>query len=196
MFTATAHLPTHAVLQDASRVAVQHCRKHQLPWFDQEDVTQDLILDLLGRARHHDPARSSFSTFATICFRHRVMRLEQVAKRERRHRHPQSLDAPLPGDRTTTLADTLANDDDLGAWLGQDAVPVEQFELRFDLDRALSAMPPSVVPLCVALLQSGPDRTDASLSRTTIHRRVRELRLQLLTAGVGGGRGTKRGGRG
>ena len=186
----------HEAFSDAHPLAARHCRKHQLPWFDQEDVTQDLILDLLGRARHHDPARSSFSTFATICFRHRVLRLEQVAKRERRHRHPLSFDAPLPGDRTTTLADTLANDDGLSAWLGQDADPVEQFERHLDLDRALSAMPPSVVPLCAALLQSGPDRTDASTSRTTLHRRVRELRLQLLTAGVGGGRGTKRGGRG
>ena len=109
-----------------------------------------------------------------------------LARCERHHRLPQSLNAPLPGDRTTTRADTLSTDAGLGAWLGQDADPIEQFERRHDLDRALGTLPPDTVAVCAALLQPGAERNRPGLSRSTVHRRLHDLRMRLLAAGVDG----------
>lgn len=179
-----------SVLASADRAAARFGREHAGSMLEQDDVRQDLLLDLLTRLRSFDPTRSSLSTFAAICFQHRTTRLGVVARRDHRSRHPAALDAALPGRIGLTLLDTIAENDGYAAWTGQPTDGVAQRERDLDLDRALSALGPEVVPLCAALLEGGRGRARAGLSRITIHRRVQELRCQLLAAGIGGQRGT------
>ena len=180
------------VLASADRAAGRFCRQHAGPLLEQDDVRQDLLLDLLTRLRSFDLARSSLATFATICFQHRAARLSETIRRDQRARHPAALDAPLPGQPELKLLDTIAESDGYGAWIGQPVDRQSEHEHRLDLDRALSAMSPDVVPLCAAILRPGRTQTGVGLSRTTIHRRLRELRCQLLAAGIGSHGGTNR----
>ncbi len=180
------------VLATADRFAARFCRQHAEPLLDQDDVRQDLLLDLMVRMRSFDPARSSLPTFAGICFQHRATRLGVVVRRDRRARHSASLDVVLPGHTELTLLDILAEDEGYAAWIGQPTDGLAQRVRDLDLDRALSALGPEIVPLCAALLEDGQGRgwARAGLSRTTFHRRVKDLRCRLLAVGIGGQRET------
>src|SRR4051794_36075781 len=173
MTTAIATASLRPILASADHAAARFCRHHADPLLEQDDVRQDLLLDFLKRLRSFDPARSSLRTFAAICFQHRTTRLALVARRDRRARHLLALDAPLPGQIELMLLDTVAENDGYGAWIGQCAEGVAQLEHYLDLDRALSTLDANVVPLCAALLRGDRTGAGASMSRTTIHRRVR-----------------------
>lgn len=177
------HAHLHPILSYADRAADRLCRQHAGPRLEHDDVRQDLLLDLLTRLKGFDPARSSLPTFAAICFRHRATHLGILSGRERRGRHPAALDAPLPDGEGLILLDTISNGDGYGAWIGQSIDRHGASEQRLDFDRALSLLGPDAIPLCAALLE--PPQVAQTLSRTTAHRRVHELRLQLLALGVG-----------
>mgnify|MGYP001451786420 FL=1 len=81
----------------AEREARRVCRIARLPAQEREDIRQDLLLDLLTRLPAFDPARGSLEAFATVCFRHRGIRLAARIRRERDGRHPASLDEPIAG---------------------------------------------------------------------------------------------------
>jgi DNA-directed RNA polymerase specialized sigma24 family protein len=181
----------HFIVASANRAAARLYRRHQLPWLEPDDIRQDLLLDLLCRLPHYDEQRSTLVGFATVCFQHRSSRLDARLRRERRRRHPVSLDAPAAGVEGLTLADTLSIDDGYGTWIGQRSNQVEDAELHLDLDRALSTLPSEALDLCAVLMQSEPNPAGcAGISRTTLHRRVWEIRCHLLAAGVGDHLGT------
>jgi RNA polymerase sigma-70 factor (ECF subfamily) len=57
---------------------------------------------------------------------------------------------------------------------------------RLDLDRALGTLPQEALPLCAELIEQSPhELAKASpTSRATLYRRLHELRLRLLIAGI------------
>ena len=174
-----------AIYRHADRAAGQFCRKHADPIIEYDDIRQDLLLDLLTRVPNHDLTRSSFGTFAAICFRHRSARLALNIHRHRRSRHPRALDAPVPG-QDTVLHDTLSEDDGYAAWVGQPTNRSATLDRRLDLDRIITALPAELITLCAVLMSDTADPARAAgLPRTTRHRRIRELRCRLLAAGIG-----------
>ena len=184
MPTTISTVDLRPILARADRTASQLCRNTQSHLIEQDDVRQDLLLDLLIRLKRYDAARGGLQTFAAICFQHRAARHCAKLRSDHKARHPAPLDAMTTGD--VTLIDCLADVDGYGAWIGQPTDDFADIERRLDLDRALSALSDDALAICAALLTSDihPAAT-AGLSRTTLHRRVQDLRCRLLAAGIG-----------
>jgi DNA-directed RNA polymerase specialized sigma24 family protein len=177
------------ILRRESRRTIRLVR---LPGHDREDVEQEMVLDLLARLGAFDPKRGSLEAFATVCFRHRGYCLVQQAQRDRRRQHLTGFDEVVGGDggacgdETLTLAEMLPEAAGLGAWCGQPSDAVADLQRRLDLDRAASVIAPRDRPLCVALSADAPSAAIAAAgtSRATAYRRIAEMRLRLLAAGI------------
>lgn len=155
-------LDIEVLYRDADRMARRTLRRGHLPAMEREDLRQELMLDLLRRLRHFDPARGSIGAFAQVCFRHRVQRAVWVQRREARDRH-------------------------LFSCMGEHAAtgfhdPAGSLMLRLDLSRALSCLNPAQRALVTNLLQ--PAGTGAAAPRTTRHRHLQAVRAQLTAAGL------------
>lgn len=160
-------------------------RKLSLSTEDRDDFCQDLLVDLLARLPAYDPARGEMGAFARVCLRHAALRIAVQQARRRRSARAVSLDDPLAGAEELTLADVLGEADSYAAWLGQPVDPIAELERRLDLERAAHAIPADDLPLCQALARGEPHPArQAGLSRTTAFRRLQEIRLRLLAAGI------------
>lgn len=169
----------------ADRVAADLCRTLRLPAYERDDLRQDLLCDLLARLPGFDPARGSLPGFARVCFQHRATRLARQRRREARL-VVASLDAPMPGHPDHRLGDRFAEEDGLSGWLGQTYDAAAVVELRLDLTGALQTVDPDDLILCGALANRRVDELarTGKLSRASLHRRLREVRLRLLLAGM------------
>lgn len=170
----------------AAREARRLCRELGLPQHEWEDIRQDLLTDLLPRLPDFDPARADLAAFAMLCFRHAGSRMARRVRRERAGRHPASLQDALPGSEALTLADTISEGEGYAAWCGQPTDAIAQLERRLDLERAAAAIDPEDHPLCAALSRHTPHEfaEQRTMPRVRIYRRIREVRLRLLAAGI------------
>jgi RNA polymerase sigma-70 factor (ECF subfamily) len=172
----------------AEREASRVCRIARLPAHEREDIRQDMLLDLLVRLPAFDPTRGTLAGFATVCFRHRGIRLAERLKRERAVRVETSLDSPVAGDDEDelTLADLIPDSEGLGAWWGQPTDAIAAIERRLSLGRAEAAIDPADHSLCAALVTSTPHQLARRglMPRSVLYRRIREMRLRLLAAGI------------
>lgn len=171
----------------AQRQARRLCRALGRPSHEREDMEQDMLLDLLGRLPSFDPARGTLAAFATVCFQHRASRLATRLRRERRERHEASLDDAVPGqEEELTLADIIPESEGYAAWCGQQTDTVAALERRLDLDRAGGVLDERDLPLCASLARCTPHELgqQGPVSRSVLYRRIREMRLRLLAAGI------------
>lgn len=167
----------------ARRQAGRLCRSMGRPSHEREDVEQDMLLDLLARLPAFDPARGTLAAFATVCFQHRASRLATRLRREKRERHEASLDDAVPGQEEEL---TIPEAEGYAAWCGQPTDAIAAAERRLDLDRASAGLDARDRPLCVALAAATPHELAARgcLGRSTLYRRLHEMRLRLLAAGL------------
>ena len=172
----------------AAREARRVCRIARMPAHEIEDVQQEMLLDLLGRLAAFDPSRGSLEAFATVCFRHRGIRLAERFRRERAARSDRSLDAPLPNadDERLTLAEIVPESEGYAAWCGQPTDASAAAERRLDLARASAALDARDHPICTALAHCTPHELGrrGPLTRSVLYRRLQEMRLRLLAAGL------------
>lgn len=175
-----------ALQRHADRVARRIVRTCRIPRHEQDDLRQDLLTDLFARLKGFDPSRGDLGAFAATCFDHRAVRLIERILRGRATMAPVSLDDPQPGGEGLTIGDSVAEADGYGAWLGQPADAFAVVERRIDLDRALGTLPAETLPLCADLTEHSPHELAkvSPMSRATLYRHLRELRLRMLVAGV------------
>jgi DNA-directed RNA polymerase specialized sigma24 family protein len=171
-------------LADAAAGAM--CRSLGLPPDERDDLRQDLLVDLLTRLPSYDAARGEFGAFARVCIRHAATRLARKAKRDRAARHPNGLDDPLPGQEGVTVGAGVSEGEGYSAWCGQPTDAVAALERRLDLERAGAAIDAGDLPLCGALSRQTPHELGkgGTIPRARIYRRITEMRLRLLAAGV------------
>lgn len=171
----------------ANREAHRLCRSLSLPRHEQEDIQQDLLADFLTRLPAYEPDKAELAAFAMVCMRHAGTRIAHRVHTERRARHPLSLDDVLPGTEGMTLGCTLGNADSYGAWCGQPTDDIAALEVRLDLARAGEEIDPGDYPLCAALTERTPHEfgEQGTMPRMRIYRRIREMRLRLLSGGLG-----------
>lgn len=175
--------PIHCL---AAKEAKRLCRTLRLPDHDREDLRQDLLLDFLARLPAFDPSKADLPAFAMLCFRNAAARIARRVIAERGARHPRCLDDILPNTEGLTLGDTIAEADGHSAWCGQTTDAIAALERRLDLERAASVIAPEDYALCVALTEYTPHEfgEQKTMPRMRIYRRIRELRLRLLAAGI------------
>jgi RNA polymerase sigma-70 factor (ECF subfamily) len=175
-----------ALQRIATEEAMRVCRGLGLAPQDRADLRQDLLADLLSRLPAYDPAKGTLGAFARVCLRHAACRIAQKHRQQRRVAKTVSLDEPLPGGVGLTLADVLSEADGYAAWCGQQTDMTAALERWLDLERAGSAIDPEDHPLCAALTTATPHEVAAqgAMPRARIYRRIREMRLRLLAAGI------------
>lgn len=179
----------HIITTEAEAAARRLQRKLGLPEHEREDLTQDLLLDLLRRLPSFDPARGSLGAFAGIILRNQCARIAIRHHRQRKARGGTvlSLDAPVAGS-VTPLGCLLAESDGLAAWHGQDRTDTERAELRHDIARVLGCLREDTRHLCASLGTCSIAEVirSAGISRSTLYRRISELRQDLAMLGLGG----------
>ena len=158
----------------------------RLPRHERDDLRQDLLADLIARQSSFDPSRGTWGAFVGTVVAHRATRLAKRIQRERKVFAPVSLDDPRPGTEGGTVAEALAERDGYAAWLGHPTDAVAAVERRLDLDRALGNLGRSDRALCAALAWNTPEELSRAGhgARSTLYRRLAEIRLRLMAAGL------------
>jgi RNA polymerase sigma-70 factor (ECF subfamily) len=176
-----------AILQrEASAAAARLQRDLRLPYQERDDIRQDLLADVYARLSLFDEARGSLGAFAGRVMANRAAYLARCIRRHRVLFAPVAIDAPTPGVDGGTLADAVGEADDYLAQPGQPTDSVSAIDRRLDLQRALGTLGRADLEFCTALMTDTP----TELSRAgrgapaSIYRQIRNIRLQLLTAGV------------
>jgi DNA-directed RNA polymerase specialized sigma24 family protein len=151
---------------------------------EREDITQDLLADLLDRAPHYDPARGSFGTFTGKVSQNRAVELLDRYVKDRMH--------------LVFVSTVAANDDAEGAgavledggviplWLVDDDLFSQSMALR-DLEKAVLSMNDEQRAL-FDLLQSHDGMASACRayagSTATFYRRVSDLKMHMRMYGL------------
>lgn len=109
----------------------------------------------------------------------------------RRHRRifgtsPTSLDDPAPGSDGARLRAAISEDQGIWSYLGQPTDSFAEAERRIDVERALGALEHGDRNICAALSVQSVDRAASCGigARSSLYRRVREIRLAMLARGV------------
>jgi len=176
------------IIREADAAAQRLRRQLCLPVCEREDLGQDLLVDLLCRLPGYDPARGSIGAFANIVLRNQSSRIAMRYYRQRRAQGGPllSLDVPLSGAREP-VGDTLTEDHGLSAWHGQTCCAVAVTELQHALQSALARLPAEDCRFCAALAHRPVTALAAEGfgSRSTLYRRVADLRHVLTAYGLG-----------
>jgi DNA-directed RNA polymerase specialized sigma24 family protein len=174
------------LLHEAESAARRLVRNLRLPAHEREDIRQELLLDLIVRLKWFDPARGSVGAFANTILAHRGARIAARVQRERA-----IFVSTLPSHsvviRSTNHVRGGHSDAELPN-LVQSPTPFATagVDLRLDLQRALNAMEPADSRLCAELVDENPTEISRSGkgSRAGLYRRIREIRLRMMLAGV------------
>ncbi len=175
--------------REASTAAGRLVRQYRLPVHEREDLSQDLLLNLITRLKKYNPCRGTLGAFAAVIIQHRVARLAVLLRQDRARFAMTSLDDPISGRDGVTPLDTFAEDDGYLAWMGSSTNPITALEARLSINRALNTLSPEQIGLCAELAIGSIGRAGAESgpSRATLYRRLHDVRLQLLAAGIGPG---------
>lgn len=176
------------LLHEADIAARRLIRKLRLSKEDLVDVRQDLLVDLIARLPAFDRERGSLGAFANVVLRNHATRIAARIKRERAAfgAVPVSLDEVPPGGNGATRGALTAEEDGLSAWLGQPADGFAAIEQRLDVERGLGLLDRRDGALCAALAHTTIERLAAQGrgSRSTLYRRLEEIRLALTAHGL------------
>jgi RNA polymerase sigma-70 factor (ECF subfamily) len=159
----------------------------RLPRGECEDLSQDLLIDLLRRLRAYDPERGSFEAFIQVVLTHRAARIASRDVKERRTGGVQlSLHHPVDTD-PRPLSERLVEEGGPSAWLGHEVPDETRVELAHDITRVLGLLSERDRQLCAGLAS----RTVTSLvragfgSRSSLYRRMADVRCVLTAHGLG-----------
>ncbi|MGE0252964.1 MAG: sigma factor [Alphaproteobacteria bacterium] len=184
----TSRSDLEVVLYEAEVAARRLVRQLRLPRVDLDDVRQDLLVDLLTRLPAFDAERGALGAFAGLVVRNHATRIAAKVRRQQRifGTSPMSLDDPAPGCDGASLSEAVSEEQGLWSCLGQPTDSFAEAERRFDVERALGTLEHGDRNLCAALSMQSVDRAASCGvgARSSLYRRVREIRLALLARGV------------
>jgi RNA polymerase sigma-70 factor (ECF subfamily) len=177
-------LPTLQAAADyhAARVA----RRLNLSRDDCDDLRQDLLTEMIDRLRRFDAEKAAVSTFIDLLARHAAYALVRRHRALRRLRaHTISLDDEI-NPMARRLAELLTSEQGLEFAAGEPVDAVDRVELTRDVRHIVAALAPELRSICT-LLQAYPAEQAcraSGLSRATFYRRLRDIRLRFLLAGL------------
>jgi len=156
---------------------------------DRNDLEQELMIDLLQRIRHFNPAKAKKTTFMTrIVERHMATLLEARNARCRNWRLClESLNACRENEKgdTIELIDLIDGDGNLG---DPDREPRQASvtDLRMDMQRVIEALPTDLRDLCDRLRESNMAEIarELGVARTTLYDKLTRIREVFRKAGL------------
>jgi RNA polymerase sigma-70 factor, ECF subfamily len=163
--------------------------RYGLTIFDREDLEQELMIDLLQRMRHFNPAKAKKSTFmARIVERHIATLLEARHARCRDWRMcRKSLNTPHENDRgdTREMIDWVDSEGTLRP-CQPDTRESEINNLRMDVARVLDTLPEDLRDLCERLRESNMAEIarETGIARTTLYDKLTRIREAFRQAGL------------
>ena len=141
---------------------------------------------MIVRLGRFEVEKAALATFIDLLARHGA---SAAVMRCRIHQHRLRASLSLDDESNPTarkLTRTLSTGQALGFPAGEPGDPVARTELKRDVRRIIAALTPELRSLC-ALLQAQPTEQacrTSGLSRATFYRRLREIRLCFLIAGL------------
>lgn len=176
------------LIDEANRAARRLHRKLNLPPADLEDLSQDLLLDLICRLPGFDARRGSIGAFANIILRNQSSRIAMRIQRQRREQDGWmfSLDAPIAGAREP-LKNLLLEEDGLANWYGQRPLDIDMQHARLATECVLARLRDDDRQLCRVLsrLTVSDLVAHGAVKRSTLYRRIAALRPLLTAYGLG-----------
>jgi RNA polymerase sigma-70 factor (ECF subfamily) len=157
---------------------------------DRQDLQQELMMDLLQRMRHFNPAKAKKATFMTrIVQRHISTLLEARHARCRDWRLCRvSLNTPYENDRGDTPRELIDRVDSQGN-LGNCEQETRQeaiSNLHMDIERVLDTLPEDLRDLCERLRESNMAEIarETGVARTTLYDKLTRIREVFRKAGL------------
>lgn len=154
--------------------------------YERDDIEQELLLDYLKRSRSFDADRCSPRTFASRIINNRIATILEARKAKCRDYRVQRVYLSSQFDPSSPeLGSMLAT----VGWQANRSLPEDRLNLRLDLERTLTALPAALVSLCrlLVICDSAVEAAAlAGMSRATLYRQLRSLRIALSEAGLGG----------
>lgn len=157
---------------------------------DVADIEHDLALDLLRRAVHFDSNEGTEIQFVMTVVKHGVATLVKQRRAIKRGADVLivSFDEELDKDRGNgvTRHDIIDADSYLGITRGPDTPAARRRDVRLDLERALSTLPPDLRQLAEYLREMTPSEVARAtgVPRTTINDRIKKLGAALRERGL------------
>ena len=148
---------------------------------DRQDLQQELMMDLLQRMRHFNPAKAKKATFMTrIVQRHIATLLEARHAQCRDWRLcRRSLNTPHENDSgdTRELIDRVDSQGNLGS-SDQETRQEAISNLHMDIERVLNSLPEDLRDLCVRLRESNMAEIarETGVARTTLYDKLARIR--------------------
>ena len=155
---------------------------------DFEDLQQELMIAYLHAWPSFDPSKGDRRSFIKAVINNAAQNLVENTEAQKRWTGITltSLAAAVSDqDDSLTLADMISNDDGLwdSVYLGYDQLSAD---LRHDLDRAISQLPPDLARICLLLKTRTITEiaAETGIPRTTIQDVVKKLRKIMEKAGL------------
>jgi len=157
---------------------------------DRQDLQQDLMMDLLQRMRHFNPAKAKKATFMTRIVQRRISTLLEA--RHARCRDWRlcrvSLNTPCENDRGDTPRELIDRVDSQGN-LGNSERETRQeaiSNLHMDIERVLDTLPEDLRDLCERLRESNMAEIarETGVARTTLYDKLTRIREAFREAGL------------
>lgn len=176
------------LLHEADLAARRLVRRLRLPSDELADLRQDLLVDVFARLPAFDPERGSLGAFAGAVMANRATRLAQKANRQRQLHDATSISLyeHIPGSDGAARGDLISEGNGLPAYFGQHFDAFAEVERRVDIERGLGALDPNDAKLAAALSHLTVEEIAGRgpASRSSLYRRVKNIRLALLAAGL------------
>lgn len=163
----------------------------RMPMFsadDFEDLQQELMIAYLHAWPSFDPSKGDRRSFIKASINNAARNLVVAAEAQKRWTGitlASLATAISDQDDSPTLADAISNEDGLwdSVYLGYDQLSVD---LRHDLDRAISQLPPDLARICLLLKMRTITEiaAETGIPRTTIQDAVKKLRKIMGNAGL------------
>jgi len=151
-------------------------RRGWFPPSELEDLTHDVVVQLLRKMNCFDPTRSSWPTFCTMVARHF---LASEARRRQKRMCADSLQDMESSDSTTRVEDSIEDQHATGRCFTRQRSSYERFELREDVSEIVGDLADPLREFCEAYLEeSSFSKVAESLgvSRKTVYRRRETVR--------------------
>jgi len=157
---------------------------------DSDDIRQEITLDLLQRLPNFDPSKSSLHTFVNDVVDHKIARMIEVRNAEMRDFKtvPLSLNV-LEEDADGTLFELIDEIADETLPWNRDAGEMSEYELlelRNDIIRVLSKLPPQLREICLRLMRTSifVVAKEMGIPRATLYDHLKIIRERFEKSGL------------